>query len=108
MCIRDRYTACAGPANIVNPAHAPFRDVLVPAPTITLETPFHNDLAPSALEIVAIAFDMPVYIAAGLGFKTCIRVFRRSTGYITVCSAMPAKAPATRLAVNDRFGGRLS
>lgn len=34
---------------------------------------------PSALEIVAIAFPKPVYIAAGVGFTTCIRVYTHIT-----------------------------
>jgi hypothetical protein len=77
-----------------------------PAPSITLDSPLHNVLNPSTLEIVTIAFDMPVYMPAGEGFTTCIlvfcrlaqsyqdvtrverkrRTFNRSTGYITECS----------------------
>lgn len=56
--------------------------MIAPAPTITLETPLHNALPPSALDIVAIALDMPVYTAAGVGLMTCILVLRRSTGYL--------------------------
>lgn len=62
---------------------------------------------PSALEMVAIAFPMPLYIACGVGLTTCIRVcsegkcqsshwiaqgviskrtFSRSMGYMTECS----------------------
>lgn len=46
----------------------------LPAPNITLDTPRHNDLAPSTLVMVVNAFDIPVYIALGDGFITCIRV----------------------------------
>lgn len=33
---------------------------IIPAPIITLDIPFHNDLMPSTLDMVAMAFDMPV------------------------------------------------
>lgn len=46
---------------------------------MTLETPRHSDLMPSTLDIVAIAFDMPVYTAAGVGLTTCIRVCHGQT-----------------------------
>lgn len=46
----------------------------VPAPSTTLEIPLHKDMYPSTLDIVAIAFPMPVYTAAGVGLTTCIRV----------------------------------
>ena len=45
-----------------------------PAPTTTLDTPRHSDMYPSTLEIVAIALPMPLYIAAGVGLTTCMRV----------------------------------
>lgn len=47
----------------------------LPAPTTTLDRPLHSDIYPSTLEIVAIALPMPVYIAAGVGLTTCIRVY---------------------------------
>lgn len=47
-----------------------------PAPTTTLDKPLHNDKYPSALEIVEIALPIPVYIAAGVGLTTCMRVYQ--------------------------------
>lgn len=77
-----------------------------PAPKTTLDSPRHSDIYPSTLEMVAIALPMPLYIAAGVGLTTCIRVCHRpvsrsshlslhrhpdhtlskSIGYITECS----------------------
>ena len=48
---------------------------LIPAPMTTLDSPRHNDMYPSIREIVAIALPMPVYMAAGVGLTTCIRVY---------------------------------
>ena len=50
-------------------------EYIIPAPTTTLDSPLHSDMYPSTLEIVAIALPMPVYIAAGVGLTTCIRVY---------------------------------
>lgn len=75
----------------------------IPAPTITLETPFHIDLIPSILRIFQKAWCMPVYRPPSAGFSTWRRVcgasaqspksdrewkdtFNRSTGYMTECS----------------------
>lgn len=46
-----------------------------PAPSTTLDSPLHSDLKPSTLEIVTMAFDMPVYMAAGDGLTICMRVY---------------------------------
>lgn len=54
-----------------------------PAPTITLDTPLHNVRKPSALEMVTMAFDMPVYMAVGEGLTICMRV----------CSSVSAWVP---------------
>jgi len=43
---------------------------------MTLDKPLHNDKYPSALDIVEIAFPIPVYIAAGVGLTTCMRVYQ--------------------------------
>lgn len=56
----------------------------VPAPTITLDTPRHNALMPSTLDIVAIALETPVYTAAGVGLTTCIRVYNIDDQYVTM------------------------
>lgn len=54
-----KYTACAGPeGKLVRGAESGPRPV--PAPTITLETPRHNEAAPSSLVIVETALDRPV------------------------------------------------
>lgn len=45
---------------------------------MTLDTPLHNDPNPSILEIVATAFERPVYRAAGDGLMICIRVWYES------------------------------
>jgi hypothetical protein len=68
-------------------------------------------------------------MAAGVGLMTCIRVcdsesqhvvsspcdtrisqhtFNKSMGYMTECSATPAKAPAAMLAARLKFGGKPS
>ena len=87
-------------------AYSPWIDAkLIPAPMTTLDSPRHNDMYPSIREIVAIALPMPVYMAAGVGLTTCIRVYdacqqsrtflvsatsnaylSRSMGYMTECS----------------------
>jgi len=74
-----KYTACAGPNRprqqwAVQVLGIPNR----PAPTITLDTPLHNDPNPSILDIVATAFERPVYRAAGDGLMICMRVWYRS------------------------------
>ena len=46
----------------------------LPAPTITLDNPLHNDRYPSTLDMVVIALPMPLYTAAGVGLTICIRV----------------------------------
>jgi len=51
-----------------------------PAPTMTLDKPLHNDKYPSALDIVEIALPIPVYIAAGVGLTTCMRVYQDLSG----------------------------
>ena len=48
---------------------------LIPAPNTTLDSPRHNDMYPSTREMVAIALPMPVYMAAGVGLTTCMRVY---------------------------------
>ena len=50
----------------------------VPAPTITLETPFHIDLYPSTLRIFQNAWCMPVYRPPSAGFNTWRRVWEVS------------------------------
>jgi hypothetical protein len=40
----------------------------------TLDNPLHNALKPSALEIVTMAFEIPLYMALGEGFTICILV----------------------------------
>lgn len=49
-----------------------------PAPMTTLDSPLHNDQNPSALDMVTMAFDMPLYIALGEGLTICILVCRQS------------------------------
>ena len=88
-----------------------------PAPTTTLERPLHSDAYPSTREIVAIALPRPLYIAAGVGLTTCIRVYAtwsaiapflsravsflltlsRSMGYMTECSCVNTSASAVFL-----------
>ena len=53
--------------------------MLIPAPNTTLDNPLHNDIYPSTREIVAIALPIPVYIAAGVGLTTCMRVYDASS-----------------------------
>lgn len=61
------WSACAS-------SGAAFSHHDVPAPATTLVTPRHNDMYPSALDIVANALPRPVYIAVGDELTTCIRV----------------------------------
>jgi hypothetical protein len=55
----------------------------IPAPTMTLESPFHNDLNPSTRDIVSTAFDIPVYMALGEGLTNCILVCKYIVSEIT-------------------------
>lgn len=48
-----------------------------PAPSTTDETPRHNVPKPSVRDIVAIAFEIPLYTADGEGLINCIRVCTR-------------------------------
>ena len=88
-----------------------------PAPRMTLDNPLHSDMYPSTLEIVAIALPIPLYIAAGVGLTTCIRVYdawsallpwplsthplvltlSRSMGYMTECSCSAVSPPYPRM-----------
>jgi hypothetical protein len=80
---------------------------VVPAPISMVDIPRHMVSAPSWVVMRDTACITPLYTAALVGLTTCILVYSQldrtptedtlmaSMGYITVCSAMPATAPAT-------------